>query len=682
MWSACSTSLVYSAGDAGSHVVTLLAALAMPIVTTLHTILTQPSPVQRRVLREIVDMSTSVVVMADKGRELLRTGYDVAADKVEIIPHGIPNCAFAAPEAAKLSRGFAGKAVILTFGLISPNKGIEITIEAMPAILRSRPDAVYIVLGATHPHLVRSNGERYRESLKRRTRELGIETQVLFLDQFVDQATLVDFISMCDVCVTPYLNEAQMTSGTLANGFGLGKAVVSTPYWHAQELLADGRGILVPFGDSAATGAEIAALLTDDAHRLALRKVAYAHSRSMTWQRSAKRYLATFERAINRHGRSLARQSHAEDHSDVVRLPPRMQLSHLFSMCDATGLYRRAIHSVPDRSHGYCVADNARGLLLACALNTPGEELLPARLTATLAAFVQQAWNPATRRFRDFMTFERRWLAATGSEDTHGRILWALGESACNDPNPERSCWAAALLAEAAPIVASFESPRAWAFTLLGLGGFRAMFPDDTRAAELQQALADRLLSILMAVETPSFVWFQDGTFDDNAHLPQALIVTGVAVGNRAYVAAGLRSLRWITALQTAENGLFRPVGCRSFGDVRRHPREFDQQPLEATATVSACLSAWRADADPLWKAHAAHAFEWFLGNNDLSTPLVDEGTGSCCDGLHPGRVDANMGGESVVSYLLALAEIRGLVRSTLLHTQPALLRALRAQAH
>jgi Glycosyltransferase Family 4 len=522
-------------GDAGSHVITLLAALAMPIVTTLHTILAQPSPVQRRVLREIVDLSTIVVVMADKGRELLRVGYDVAGDKVEIIPHGIPACAFVTPEVAKLSRGFAGKAV---------------------------------------------------------------------------------------------------------------------------------------------------ALLTDDARRLALRKLAYTHTRSMTWQRTAERYLTTLERAISQSGKSLERQSEAEDPFDNVRFPPRMQLSHLFSMCDATGLYRHAIHSVPDRSHGYCVADNARALLLACALNTPAEERLPEALTTTFAAFVQQAWNPATRRFRDFMTLERRWLAAIGSEDSHGRTLWALGESASNDPNPGRSCWAAALLVEAAPIVESFQSPRAWAFTLLGLEGFRATFPQDTRAAELQHVLANRLMALLVAVETPSWVWLQDGLFDDNTQLPQALIVTGVAVGNPTYVAAGLRSLRWITALQTAENGFFRPVGRQCFGDIRRHPREFDQQPLEASATVSACLVAWRADADPHWKAHAARAFEWFLGNNDLSTPLIDERTGSCRDGLHPGRADENMGGESVVSYLLALAEIRSLVRSTLVHSKPELLRALRGQAH
>jgi glycosyltransferase involved in cell wall biosynthesis len=649
-------------GDAGGHVLTLLRQLNVPVVTTLHTVLAQPGAVQRRVLGEIVDVSTSVIVMAEKARELLRTVYGVPPDKIQIIPHGIPDCAFVDPSVSKLARGFAGRAVILTFGLISPNKGIEIMIDAMPEILRSRPDAVYVVLGATHPNLVRREGEAYRSGLRERTRQLGIEPHVVFLDQFVDRSTLVDFISMCDVYVTPYLNEAQMTSGTLAYSFGIGKAIVSTPYWHARELLADERGILVPFGDSAATGREIAALLTDDRRRQRLCREAYAYSRPMTWPRTGERYMDEFARAVE-HRRSGSRHLSAAPSASTIRAVPDMCLTHFLAMCDDTGLLQHAIRSVPDRAHGYCVDDNARALLLACALNIPGEEPLSEGLTSRLAAFVQHAWNPDTRRFRNFMGFDRRWLEDRGSEDSHGRTLWALGECARCDTRASRRSWAKALFVEAVPTVESFGSPRAWAFTLLGLAAYRVADPLDSRSIEIQRGLADRLMALLAAVQTPEWVWFEDSLAYDNARLSQALIASGASMGRQSYVAAGLRSLNWLMQLQTAPSGVFRPVGSHSFGNRRQQPRAFDQQPLEATATIAACLAAWRAHGDPSWRAHALRAFTWFLGNNDLSISLIDLATGSCRDGLHPDRANENRGGESVVSYLLGLAQIRHMDR-------------------
>src|SRR4051812_30505273 len=281
-------------GEAGAHILELLSRLNMPVITTLHTVLAKPTAAQRAVMERIVEASSKIVVMANKGRELLRSIYRVPDDKIEIIAHGIPDFPFVEPDAAKAKLGFSGRSVILTFGLLSPSKGIEVMIDAMPSILERRADSVYLVLGATHPNLVRDQGEAYRQSLMTRVRELGIEDHVVFLDQFVDQATLLEFISMSDVYVTPYLNEAQMTSGTLAYSFGLGKAVVSTPYWHARELLSDGRGILVPFGDATPMSTEIAGLLTDDVRHDAMRERAYAASRSMTWAQTAKCYLAAF----------------------------------------------------------------------------------------------------------------------------------------------------------------------------------------------------------------------------------------------------------------------------------------------------------------------------------------------------------------------------------------------------
>jgi glycosyltransferase involved in cell wall biosynthesis len=664
-------------GEAGNHLMALLSRLTMPIVTTLHTVLAEPRAGQRDVLNAIVDASSKVIVMAEKARELLRFVHGVPAKKIEVIPHGIPDFAFVEPDAAKAKLGFGRKTVILTFGLLSPNKGIEVMIDALPSILKSRADAVYVVLGATHPNLVRREGEGYRESLIARARARGIEEHVVFLNRFVDQATLLDFISMCDVYVTPYLNEAQMTSGTLAYSFGLGKAVVSTPYWHARELLADGRGVLVPFGDAKTIGAEVAGLLTDDARRLAMRERAYAGSRSMTWERTADRYLAVFERARGAHPlKMIARQGGTETILDSS-IAPHMQLDHFLSMCDDTGLFQHAVRSVPDRSHGYCLDDNARALLVACALNAPGEERLPEALTARLAAFVQYAWNPRTRRFRNFMSFDRRWLEDSGSEDSHGRTLWALGECARSDASPSRRSWAAGLFAEALSTAERFHAPRAWAFTLLGLDAYCIAAAEDSRARELRYVLADRLMSLMASVETSDWVWFEDGLAYDNARLPQALIATGLSIGAPAYVATGLRSLRWLMRMQTASTGVFRPVGSLSFGDKRRRPRPFDQQPLEAAATISACLAAWRADGDVKWKADAARAFAWFLGSNDLLSSLVDLETGSCRDGLHSDRANENRGGESVVSYLLGLAEIRQLARMVGNRTKPAPLRAL-----
>jgi glycosyltransferase involved in cell wall biosynthesis len=665
-------------GDAGDYISTMLTRLNMPVVTTLHTVLAEPNAAQRSVMTQLIERSARLVVMAQKGRELLRDVYRVADEKIAVIPHGIPDFAFSEPDLTKAEMGYSGRNVILTFGLLNPNKGIEVMIDAMPEIIEASPNVVYVVLGATHPNLVRREGEAYREKLIEQTRKLGIEDHVVFLNQFVDLPTLLRFIAMCDVYATPYLNVAQMTSGTLAYSFGLGKAVVSTPYWHAQELLADGRGVLVPFGDAHAIGREIASLLTNDARRHDMRVRAYEASRPMTWARTAERYIGVFEDAISEHQARRAvsiASTPARRVGDVVacalfRAPaqsslPPLQLEHLHAMCDDTGLFQHAVHCVPDRSHGYCVDDNARAMLVACSLNKLGERGLPDTLTARFAAFIQHAWNPDRRRFRNFMGFERKWLEAVGSEDSHGRTLWALGECVNSDNNPSRRRWATALFAQALPTVLQFDSPRAWAFTLLGLNAYlsanEAVAPGHQReeAKQIRRLLVDKLIALLAQVRTPEWIWFEDSLAYDNARLCEALIVTGEASGDTSCVEAGLDALRWLTSIQQTPAGLFRPIGSQSFGMTRTLPQPFDQQPLEATAAIAAYHAAWRIDADESWLAEADRAFAWFLGANDLSIPLVDVATGSCRDGLHPRRANENRGGESAVSYLLALADMR-----------------------
>ena len=660
-------------GEAGGNIIELLSRLEMPIVTTLHSILAEPTLTQRDVMRRIITTSTKIIVMSEKGRELLRSVHDVPTRKIEVIPHGIPNCPFLETHHAKAKFGFGGKSIILTFGLLSPSKGIETVIDAMPGIIKSCPNAVYVILGATHPNLVRHQGEAYRNGLTARMQDLGIEDHVVFFNQFVDQATLLDFNSMCDVYVTPYLNEAQMTSGTLAYSFGLGKAVVSTPYWHAKELLSDGRGILVPFGDVKALSTEIAGLLTNDVRRHAMRKRAYAASRSMTWEQTAKRYLAVFESA-REHARTgiLVPIDPIISESNGYGIP-EMRIGHFLSLCDSTGMLQHAVHSVPDRAHGYCVDDNARALLFSSALANSGEAQLSETVTARFAAFIQHAWNPDIRRFRNFMSYDRRWLEESGSEDSHGRTLWALAECARNDADPSRRRWAAALFKTALPIVEEFSSPRAWAFSLLGLDVYCTLVGGDVLANRLRRLLADRLMSLISVTETKDWIWFEDLLAYDNARLPQALIQTGLTTHTLAYVEVGLRSLRWLMSLQTTSSGCFRPVGTKSFGRPRQKPEAFDQQPVEASATISACLVAWQADGGADWPAGGMRAFGWFLGENDLQTALIDLDTGSCSDGLHPDRANENKGAESALSYLLGLVEINRFKRNTAIdRTRPA----------
>jgi glycosyltransferase involved in cell wall biosynthesis len=651
-------------GEAGEKIIELLSRLEIPIVTTLHTVLSEPTPIQRDVMRRVIDLSTKIVVMSEKGKELLRSVHDVPAYVIDIIPHGIPDVPFCEPLHAKTKYGFGEKTIILTFGLLSPSKGIEIVIDALPEIIESCPNAVYVILGATHPNLLRREGEVYRESLAARVRELGVEDHVIFFNQFVDQATLLDFISMCDVYVTPYLNEAQMTSGTLSYSFGLGKAVVSTPYWHAQELLGDGRGILVPFGDSKAVGSAIAGLLTNDARRLALRKRAYAASRSMTWAQTAKRYVAIFQTAYEQVKSDISLPIDTSGSWSKTAAIPELRLGHLLSLCDSTGILQHATYSVPDRTHGYCLDDNARALLLSTALFNSGEERLSETMTARFAAFIQHAWNPDTGRFRNFMSYDRRWLENSGSEDSHCRTLWALAECARNDADSSRRRWASALFKTALPVVEEFSSPRAWAFALLGLDAYCTLAGSDVLANRFRRLLADRLMSLLSKTESKHWVWFEDLLAYDNARLPQALIQTGLTTHTPAYVEAGLRSLRWLMTLQTTSSGNFRPVGTQSFGRLRRKPEAFDQQPVEASATISACFAAWRADDDAEWPIAAMRAFGWFWGENDLETKLIDPDTGSCSDGLHPDRPNENKGAESMLSYLHGVIEIRAFKRT------------------
>jgi glycosyltransferase involved in cell wall biosynthesis len=646
-------------GPSGSHILGLLHDLRMPVVTTLHTVLREPDADQRKVLVELADLSARVVVMTERARKFLGEIYEVPASKIDLIAHGIPDTNFVEPNLYKEQFGVEGRLVALTFGLLSPNKGIEHMLRAVPEILKEFPNFVYIVLGATHPDLVRQQGERYRLSLERLARDLGIKQHVIFYNRFVELNELTEFIRAADIYVTPYLNPAQITSGTLAYSFGCGKAIVSTPYWHAEELLADGRGLIVPFADPEALAKEICGLLRDERRRLAMCRDAYKIGRGMIWARSAEHYMESFQRARlgrrDQPSKPLAVRTLAEQHAER----PGWRLDHLSRMTDATGMFQHATYTIPNFEEGYCTDDNARALLLTVLLGELGlDNPVVHRVATTTAAFLQAAFDRDRKRFRNFMSFDRRWLEEVGSDDCQGRALWALGACVGRSRRPDLPSWAASYFEQALPPVIEMPSPRAWAFALLGIHDYLRRFSGDRLTGQVRDALVSRLLDLHERRATPDWPWFEELLSYDNARLPQALIASGRDSGDARALAVGLETLGWLVKVQRAPQGHFRAVGCHGFYPKGGEAARFDQQPVEAYATVGACLEAYRATQSPFWLNEVRSAFEWFLGRNDLGLELYDPGTGGCCDGLQVDRVNRNQGAESTLAFLLSLAEM------------------------
>jgi glycosyltransferase involved in cell wall biosynthesis len=647
-------------GPAGGHILAFLRELRMPVVTTLHTVLREPRADQRRVMEELISLSTRVVVMTGRGREMLQDIYDAPPAKIDLIAHGIPDVGFVDPTYFKDQFGVEGRVVLLTFGLLSPNKGIEYVLNALPQILAEFPEVVYIVLGATHPNELREHGEAYRVGLELLAKKNKVEKHVIFYNRFVDLDDLKEFIGAADLYITPYLNEAQITSGTLAYTFGAGKAVVSTPYWHAAELLAGDRGLLVPFRDAPAIAREVVALLRDDTRRHAMRKNAYRIGREMIWSNVGQQYMRCFE-SSRLDGAGLSRRSLVTKTLDQrPRELPELKLDHLCRMTDSTGVFQHAIFGVPNFSEGYCTDDNARAFILAVLLGELGEE--PERvlsIATTSAVFLHHAFDTQAKRFHNHLSFDRQWLDEQGSEDCHGRALWALGVGVGRSPFRSFQMMAGQLFAQALPALTDFTSPRAWAFGLIGIHEYLQRLSGDSLVNQTRATLTCRLMGLLEKNAKPDWCWFEDELSYDNAKLSHALILSGQATGQEQVLERGLHTLRWLNDLQISEKGHFRPIGSNGFyqrGGVRAN---FDQQPIEAQAMVAACLEAYRATSDFWWYEQAQRAFDWFIGWNDLGLELYSAESGGCGDGLHVDRVNGNQGAESTLAFLLSLAEMR-----------------------
>jgi glycosyltransferase involved in cell wall biosynthesis len=644
-------------GPAGSHLLKLLGELRMPIVTTLHTVLKDPSPEYREVMMKLTTLSEKVIVMSKKAISFLKDIYTVTEDKIRHIHHGIPDMPFIDPNFYKDQFGVEGKKVILSFGLLSPNKGIENVLQALPAITRIYPEAVYIILGATHPHILESHGEEYRISLQQLVHKLGIHDHVIFQNRFVDLKELCEFLGMTDIYITPYTDEAQITSGTLAYAMGTGKAVISTPYWYATEMLDDGRGRIVPFNDPDAIAKEIIDLLKNENTRHKIRKKAYAFCRKAIWKEVSRKYLEVFsEVGFNRSQHPRPRYLYIENIKAITKFDlPEIKFDHLKTLTDDTGILQHAIHTIPDRFYGYCTDDNARALMAAAMgrkYMVEDEFSLDSFITRYLS-FLTYAFNSEKGRFRNFMTYTRQWTEDEGSEDAHGRALWSVGNSVNYLNDPGHIAMSITLLKKGLLSIERFDSPRAIAFALIGIHAYLDKFSGDSEVRRVRKILANNLFSQFKNNITNQWPWLENTLSYANGKLPHALLISGRYMNHSGMMDLGLKSLEWLLQIQT-DGGHFVPIGTKGWYKKDGSKARFDQQPIEAHAMIEACVEAFNLSRDKIWIEKAVMCFNWFLGQNDLNMPLYDAKTGGCRDGLMADGINQNEGAESTLAWLLS----------------------------
>ncbi len=664
-------------GKRGSFIIDLLRDLNMPVITTLHTILKEPNLQDRHIMMQLAEFSDRLVVMSERSVEFLRDIYQISEEKIALIHHGIPDVPFVESDAYKDKFGVSGKKIILTFGLLSPGKGIDVVIDALPEIVKAHPQVIYMVVGATHPHLKAEQGEDYRNSLHRRAKELGVSNHIVFHDRFVADEDLLEFIGVADIYVTPYQNEAQIISGTLAYALGMGKAVVSTPYWHAQELLADDRGRLIPFRDHVALAREVIDLLDHPDECRAIQEKAYQYGRKMIWSNVGRRYLDIFAEAKRQRLRKNVPERQLETLGHRQQRLPEIKLDYLRRMTDDTGMLQHAKYTVPDRTHGYCVDDNARALIVAVTLQDlqPLDSALSG-LAAIYLSFLGHAFNGQTGRFRNFMSYDRHWLEETGSADSHGRAVWGLGVAVALARDKGQVGFAVDLFHRALDATEHFTHPRAIAFTIIGIHAYLSHYSGDSSAKRMRKILSDRLMQQFRDFANEDWPWCEATLTYDNARLPQALLLSGQWLPDREMLEMGLRALDWLKRIQTDETGgHFAAIGNQGWFLRGGSKARFDQQPIEAAAMVDACIEAFNCTRDEAWSTYAYRCLNWYQGENDLGVSLCDYATGGCRDGLEAQGANENQGAESTLCWLTALLTVynhRGWDRVTAGKDHPA----------
>lgn len=638
-------------GQNGIYILPLLYRLKIPLIVTLHTVLKNPSYNERAVLGEICKIAHSIVVMSQTAVNMLTTEYTVPLDKIAMIPHGVPDMQFDQQLAKKEFR-LQSKKILLTFGFIGRNKGIEVVLKALPAVVRKHPEVVYIVLGKTHPNVIRHSGEEYRIFLLGLVKKLGLEKHVIFLNEFIDQSELFKYLSASDIYITPYTNEAQITSGTLSYAIGAGSAVVSTPYWHAAELLADHRGRLFDFNDSEALGDIFLDLLDHPQVMHDLRKNAHAYGREIVWPKIGQTYLQLAGKIVREYPEVLVDK---ETILDPLMLPPFL-LDHVQRMTDDTGIIQHAKYGIPNLKEGYCLDDNARALLMVLMAYKRNKHPLALKLSPTYLSYINYMQNP-DGTFRNFLSFNRNFLDEVGSEDSFGRTIWSLGYLLGNAPNDAYYQTGREIFFDAAANFVKLKSIRSIANTLVGVCYYLKSNPSDEGMIDIARQLAGRLMKDYELNRSEGWHWFESLLAYDNAFLPLALLHAAEFLNDEKVNDIAMESMAFLSDI-TLSNGYLSIVGNETWFKKDEENSQFAQQPLDALAMVLMFHQAFRLTKDKAFVTKLYTCFMWFLGENDLRISLYDFQTKGCCDGLERYGVNRNQGAESTLAYLVSYLSV------------------------
>lgn len=641
-------------GEGGSYLSLLLNRLKVPIITTLHTVLDEPEPAYHKSLVDICNASHKIITMNERGVGMLQDIYHIPGRKIKLIAHGIPDLPFVDSNYYKHKFGLEDRKTILTFGLLSKNKGIDVMLRAMPAIVEADPSMMYIVLGMTHPNVLKLEGESYRFSLQQMVKDLSLEEHVIFHNRFVNDQELHNFLCAADIYVTPYKNVKQLTSGTLSFAVGAGKAVVSTPYWAAEELLADGRGRLVPFEDSEGIANTIVDILHNDSLFYSLRRRAYEYGRSRTWPKIGQAYWKLFSaKRMPVHVSAKGTLSAGETISNIE--VPEPSLEHLIRLTDDTGLYQHAKFTIPNREYGYCTDDNARGVIAMTRYYAQYPEPKALELLDKYLSFIIHSQN-GDGTVRNMMNFDRSWYKKEAKSDAFGRVLWAFGTVMAQPPTPAylsviKDCF------DRSVEHVSRQLPKGMAYSILGMCDYLKQFPGASDIKRQLELAAEGLVTQYEESHYPDWLWFEDALTYDNAVLPHAMYVAGMTCDNKKYLAVAEKTSEFLLT-NTFHGKHFSFIGCNGWYERGKTRYSFDQQPIEASGMVMMLRAAYNATKGERFLSLQRKAFEWFLGRNDLHIPLYDFRTKGCHDGLMHDGVNLNQGAESTLSFLLSLLAV------------------------